>query len=134
VDPDPPPAPEEVESLVPDPEKKPDSETASVAPETGSVNPEPPLVAPPVRSETTVVWEATVEITDVTVPIGSTCAPAVTALVDSPPSASMTRSRARIAAAFMPFNVYPSLKGANPVFEGGKPADRIRQSAGVGWR
>jgi hypothetical protein len=118
VDPDPPPVPEEVESLVLDPERTPDSETKSVAPETGSINPEP-LLVPPVRSETTVVWEVTVEITDVTVPSGSTCAPAVMALLDSPPSASMTRSRARIAAAFMRFRLYPSLKGIN-----GKPGEQ----------
>jgi hypothetical protein len=71
-----------------------DRETASVALVTAPVAPEPPLVTLPVRSGTTVV-EATVEIAEVTVRIGSSCAPAITAPLDSPPSASTTKHRAR---------------------------------------
>jgi hypothetical protein len=95
--------------VVPEPERAPDPETASVAPETASVAPETAPVTPepllvalvtlPVRSETTVVCEVIVEIAEVTVPIGSrTCAPAIAALLATPPSARMTRSRTRIAA------------------------------------
>jgi hypothetical protein len=116
VDPDSPSAPEEVELVVPEPERAPDPETASVSPETASVDPETASVAPgtapvapepllvalvtlPVRSETTVVCEVIVEIAEVTVPIGSrSCAPAIAALLATPPSARMTRTSTRIAA------------------------------------
>jgi hypothetical protein len=95
--------------VVPEPERVPDPETASVAPETASVAPETASVAPEtasvapepllVRSETTVVCEVIVEIAEVTVPIGSrSCAPAIAALLATPPSARMTRTSTRIAA------------------------------------
>jgi len=98
-------------SVVLEPERVTDPETASIAPETASVAPEVALVALvtlPVRSETTVVCEVIVEIAEVTVPIGSrTCAPAIAALLATPPSARMTRSRTRIAADRIPSHVYP---------------------------
>jgi hypothetical protein len=96
ADADPPSTPVEVASVVPEPERTPDPETTSVAPE-----PEAPLVALvtlPVRSETTVVCEAIVEIAEVTVPTGSSCTPATAAPLDTPPSASTTKTRTRIAA------------------------------------
>jgi hypothetical protein len=120
ADSDPPSALEEVASVVPDPERTPDpetaSETASVDPETASVDPEtasepePPPVTPSVRSDTIVVCEVIVEIADVTVPIGSTtCAPAAAAPLETPPSASAMKNRARMAAAliFLPSYGYP---------------------------
>ena len=118
ADRDPPSAPEEVALVVPEPERAPDPKTASVAPETAPVAPEPPLVALvtlPVRSETTVVCEVIVEIAEVTVPIGSrSCAPAIAALLATPPSARMTRTRSRIAADRIPSSVYPFLDEQTP--------------------
>jgi hypothetical protein len=111
--------------VVPEPKRAPAPETASVAPETASVAPETASVAPepllvalvtlPVRSETTVVCEVIVEIAEVTVPIGSrSCAPAIAALLATPPSARMTRSRTRIAADRIPSHVYPLLDEQTP--------------------
>ena len=112
ADPDPPSTPEEVASVEPEPERTPDPETTSVAPE-----PEAPLVALvtlPVRSETTVVCEAIVEIAEVTVPTGSSCTPATAAPLNTPPSASTTKSRTRIAAARIPSDTYPFLERQTP--------------------
>jgi hypothetical protein len=80
--------------VVPEPERAPDPETASLAPE-------PPLVALvtlPVRSEIPGVCDVIVEIAEVTVPIGSRgCAPAIAALLATPPRASTTKHKARMA-------------------------------------
>jgi hypothetical protein len=75
--------------------------------------PEPPLVALvtlPVKSETTVVCEAIVEIAEVTVPIGSSCTPAIAAPLDTPPNARTIKNRIRIAAVRILFGVYPFLE------------------------
>jgi hypothetical protein len=122
ADPDPPSAPEEVAAVVPDPEKRPDPETASIDPETASVDPEtpsepePPPVTPSVKSDTIVVCEVIVEIADVTVPIGSTtCAPAAAAPLETPPSASAMKTRPRMTAAliFLPSYRYPLFEQQN---------------------
>jgi hypothetical protein len=85
------------------------------------VAPEPPLVAlvtVPVRSEATVVCEVIVEIAEVTVPIGSgSCAPANAALLATPASARMTRSRNRIAAHRITSSAYPLLDEQTPTRE-----------------
>ena len=48
-----------------------------------------------------------VEIAEVTVPIGSSCTPAIAAPLDTPPSARATNRRVRIAAARIPLGAYP---------------------------
>jgi hypothetical protein len=68
------------------------------------------VVAVPVRPETTVVCDVIVEITEVTVPIGSSGPPAIAALLDTPPNPRMTRTRTRIAADRIPISVYPFLE------------------------
>jgi hypothetical protein len=83
---------------------------ASVAPERASVAPEPPLIVLSVRSETTVVCDVIVEIAEVTVPIGSSCTPAIAAPLDTPPNASTTKQKARTAADRIPLRVYPLLE------------------------
>jgi len=113
--------------VVPEPDRAPDPERASVAPETAPVAPETAPVAPEiapvapetalvalVRSETTVVCEVIGEIAEVTVPIGSSCGPAIAALLDTPPSARTTRSRIRIAAGRIHSCVYPFLEEQTP--------------------
>jgi len=95
--------------VVPEPNRAPDPETASVAPETAPVAPE--LLS--VRSETTVVCEAIVEIAEVTVPIGSSCTPAMAAPLNTPPNASTMKQRDRSAADRIPLGVYPLLEQRN---------------------